>query len=185
MRKTAFFAAFLSICLISTSFAHDGTWGSELNPGSMTLDSVISWDHDDDSPFKGAATVFVTNMGQQAWGDFHFEVYSVPGYGDATSVLIKDAILGGVDPVMTGYGVPHSLDNWQIGTTQDGHSKIDLFFYNSPVLTGQTVSFTIYTDNVAGLDFFGLKFNPTPVPEPATLAILGLGGLLALRRKFA
>ncbi len=186
MRKIAFLAALLSISLVSTSFGHNGAWNDGV-AGDLTLESVISWVHEDEDPFKGTATVFVTNTGQQAWGDFHFEIYTVPGFGSATSVLIKDASTGGVNPTITGYGSIHSLDTpngWIIGTTDDGHAKIDLFFYNSPVLTGQTVSFTIYTDNTAqNLDFFGIKFNPTPVPEPATMAMLALGGLLAFRRK--
>jgi hypothetical protein len=80
-------------------------------------------------------------------------------------VFIKAASMGGVDPAITGFGPIHNLESWTIGTTLDGYAKIDLFFYGDPVLTGQTVSFSIYTDNTAQqVSFFGLKFNPTPAP---------------------
>lgn len=184
MRKMVLLA-FLCVSLVSVSFADDAFWGSQQNPGSLALGDVVDdWTHLDAAPFKGTGMVFVTNTGNQAWGDFHFQVYSVPGFGSATSVAIKDATMGGMNPSLIGFGSMHSLDNWNIGTTLDGHAKIDLFYYTNPILPGQTVSFTIYTDNTAQqVGFFGLAFNPTPVPEPMTMVLLGLGSLVAFRKK--
>jgi hypothetical protein len=46
------------------------------------------------------------------------------------------------------------------------------------------VEFRVYTDNTKDrVSFFGLILYPTPVPEPATLALLGLGGVALLLRK--
>lgn len=183
MRKILLLA-FLCLSFVSTSFADDAVWGSESTPGSLTLDSLINWDHQEGAPYKGTGMIFVTNTGTQSWGDFHFQIYSVPGFGSATSVTIKDASMGGMNPSLVGFGAMHSLDSWAIGTTGDGHAKIDLYYYSNPILPGQTVSFTIYTDNTAQqVGFFGLAFNPTPVPEPITMVLLGLGSLVAFRRK--
>ena len=53
---------------------------------------------------------------------------------------------------------------------------MDLYFYGNTVGVGETVWFQIYTDNADELSWFGLAFHPTPVPEPATIAMLGIGG---------
>jgi len=54
----------------------------------------------------------------------------------------------------------------------------------SAVLPGQTVTFD-FDVNVATTGYFGFTLTQTPIPEPATLAFIGLGGIvvLAMRRR--
>jgi hypothetical protein len=163
--------------VVGISQAHNGS----ITYPTMTLNDVFHWDHDEtlNNPlgiYKGLATVTVTNTGTQAWGDFHFQIYDGFG-GNAASVLFKDAALGGQDPVSTQAGT-----SWIIGTV-NGYSKVDLYFYSHPVNPGNTATFTVYTDNTSQqLSWFGMMIYPTPVPEPTTMMLLGLGGLAFLRR---
>lgn len=174
-------AVLAAICLLaSVSVADD----QSINIGSLELgDTYLDITHVDADPFKGALTVTVTNTGTEAWTDFHFEIWNGFG-GDATSVLFVDG--GSLDPTST-----QVLDSWSIGTTTladpgvaggIGFSKIDLYFANDVVNVGETATFTVYTDNTAEeLTWFGVAVYPTP--EPATMAMLALGGLLIRRRK--
>ncbi|MBM4104675.1 MAG: PEP-CTERM sorting domain-containing protein [Planctomycetes bacterium] len=173
--KKFVFAALILLGVAGVSQADDASIAYPV----MTLSDVFYWDHNPDlDPFKGFATVTVTNTGTDPWGDFHFQIYNGWG-GNATSVLFKDASLGGQDPTSTQAGL-----TWLIGTTVGGYSKLDLYFYNNPVNPGNTASFTVYTDNTSQkLSWFGMMIYPTPVPEPATMLLMGLGGVVFFRRK--
>lgn len=133
---------------------------------SMQLGGEENLGHSDESPFKGWANFEVTNTGSEAWGDFHFEITGV-----------------GVDNVdFTNYSSSQSLDWVDIDNVVVG-ATLDMYFYNDPVGPGETATFSVYTDNQDELSFFGLCVYPTPVPEPATLAILSIGALLLRKRK--
>ena len=140
--------------------------------------------HDpEDDPHKGWANVSVTNTGNEAWGDFHFEIYDPYNGGlDISNVSFMDATLTdhdnnpGLNPTSSQGPLTWTINNTVVGAT------IDLFFYSDPVGPGESATFSVYTDNADELSFFGLMMHPTPVPEPVTLALFGLGAL-ALRRK--
>ncbi len=178
MRQFFVLTAILSVSLFSTSFAHNGT--ADLNAengGILTLSDVVNVQHDDQDDgygYKGTFTVSGTNTGAEAWGDFHF---AITGFTD-----VYFSTGGGLYPTMN--GVVMDAEDYVIGTNEGGFSTIDLFFYDNPVEQNEAVTFTVYTDNTASQNsFFGICMNPTPVPEPATMAILGLGSLTLLRRR--
>lgn len=152
---------------ITTSF-------SGVGPGEFQTGT-----HTDADPFKGALILTVTNTGTDAWGGFHFGIFSV-GY-DVTNVDFVDydsQAMVALPPTLNMYIV----DSWDIASNG---SSMDIYFYSTPILPGQTAVIKVYTDNtVDQVPFFGTMFWPTPVPEPASMAVLGLGlGVLALRRK--
>jgi hypothetical protein len=174
MRKFSLLIAILGVCLVSPVFAHDGSYDF----GTLTLNDVLNVQHDDQDTgngYKGTFTVSGTNTGTEAWGDFHFAITGFMNVYFTTG--------GGVYPKMN--GVTMDPEDYVIGTNGGGYSTIDLFFYDDPVVQNEFVTFTVYTDNTAAQNsFFGICLYPTPVPEPMTLAMLGLGSLgLLIRRK--
>ena len=173
MRKIGFLVAVLVFCLAPFALAHNGefTLGQVLGDN----DNLI---HDESAvpqlDRKGWAYFTVTNSGGADWGDYHVEIIDAEFVGapNASGVLITDAISS-----LGSYTV-----GWSINTL--GYWQADFEFYGSPMEAGDTAVFQVYTDNtVSNVDFFGFKVYPTPVPEPATMAMLGLGALLLRRKK--
>jgi len=124
--------------------------------------------HEDGIPFKGSITLTVTNTGTEAWGDFHFEFFSV-GYAIDN---VHWEVATPYEPTKDGstVGLSWSVDNVSVGAT------LDLYFYGNPVLPTQSVTFVVYSDNTTdNVPFFGTLYYPTPVPEPATALFLALG----------
>lgn len=174
MRFVTFLSILSLVVLASSAFGDDGSTSFSIELG----DSPFEWPHEDSAPFKGLANVTVTNTGTLPWGDFHFGFYDPIGGQDISNLAFRDASLGGVDPTSSQSPLSWSIDNVVVGAT------MDLYFYDDPVGVGQAVTFSVYTDNTANmLPWFGLAMYPTPVPEPATICLLGLGAISLLRKK--
>ena len=127
---------------------------------------------------KGWATVTVYNSSEDnIWGDFHFQISGAESeianvhFDESIAPISSQTLIGG-------QGSGWVIDNDAVGAT------LDLYFYNDPVGPGESATFEVYTDNTTDLNaWFGLCMYPTPVPEPATLVLLGLGGLFVRRLK--
>ena len=167
-RCSAFLLVILLFFVAKPVFAHDGS-------GDVNF---ISWDsilfgHDDDDPFKGWATLTVTNSMTEQWGDFHFEIYEMGTYNVTFPNTETMLMLDSLDNPYTGYSYAH-----------DGTQKLDFTFYGNPVNPGETVKFKVYTDNTADQNaWFGLILYPTPIPEPTTITLLGFGVLSVMRKR--
>ncbi len=131
--------------------------------------------HNDVAPFKGWVYLNVTNSGNQPWGDFHFQIYDPMGGQDISNVGFID--YPPYQPTSSQSPLTWVIDNVSVG------AMIDLFFYSDPVLPGENATFQVYTDNPDHLSFFGVMLYPTPVPEPATMLLMGCGAVLLLRRR--
>ncbi len=166
----AVLAGLALFALGSGAMAHDGTI-----PGQIELSIGQQYDnptlHEDAAPWKGWLSFSVTNIGTEAWGDFHIQF---SGMGDISSLGFLQG--EGFDPSSSQSGLSWVIDNESVP------ARIDLYFYGDPVAPGQSASFSVYTDNPGQLAFFGVCMWPTPVPEPAALVLLGLGGLFLRRR---
>ena len=108
------------------------------------------------------------NTGNDPWGDFHFQIAGAGYvYFDENVAPISSQTLGNV-----------------VYNNVDFGASLDLYFYGDPVLPGESAHFKVWTDNTATMNsFFGLCMYPTPVPEPTTLILLGLGSLLLKRKR--
>ena len=156
----------LAIGVPSAAWAHSFSYSTVL--GCTGFDCAVSLDHEDSNPFKGWANITIQNTGTEVWGDFHFEIFEVSGFGSVENV---DFIVASpYEPTSTQSGLTWVVNNTVVGAT------LDLFFYSDPVNPGETATFSVYTDNSTDkLGFFGTMFYATPVPEPGTFLLLGLG----------
>lgn len=171
MNRMSKASALIAICLVGwwsgSAVAHDGAW-------SLDIDDWGTYNvtHEDADPWKGFASFTVKNSSQSNyWTDFHFQVFAASG--DATLVAILDP------PTPTTSQSPYT---YVIGSTPQGLATLDYYFPLDPVGPGETATFTFYTENTAVPNlWFGLCMVPTP--EPGSLALLAIGGLLVLRKR--
>jgi hypothetical protein len=133
-------------------------------------------DHTDADPWKGWLNLTVTNDGDEAWGDFHFEIFQVSSPVDNVDFIVSSPY----EPTSSQSGLTWVVDNATVGAT------LDLYFYSDPVMPGDTASFKVYTDNTTNKIRFGVLFYPTPVPIPSAVWLLGsaLFGLIGIRKRF-
>ena len=150
--------------------------------------------HNDQSPFKGVATIEVTNTGTQAWGDFHFQIFTLAMAGWSNPANVFFDTTGSLAPTLSVGGSAKTLDSVAVtpGTASSG-AMLDLYFNSNPVAVGQTAVFSIYTDNsTAPSGLFGLVMYPsltetttaTPIPGALWLLGTGLAGIGAVRKRF-
>ena len=174
--------AVLSLCVLGCAFflatqsalAHDGSIGSAGTPVELSDWNTQSYQHPDQDPWKGWLFIYTKNTSDEDWGDFHVEIYDYAGVDISNVDFIVDSPY---EPVSSQTGLTWSVDNSVVGAT------LDLYFYGDPVGPGEIVTFEVYTDNTTDHNNFGVMIHPTPVPEPATLALLLFGGLALLRRR--
>lgn len=183
MRSSVILAAVVGmLALISCpALAHDGYIGAVDNPIEIGDWGQQFFNHPDQDPWKGWAYVFVKNTSQEAWGDFHFKIFSYDG-SDISNVDFRDASMGGMNPIST-----QTLESWTIDNNVVG-AEMSLYFYGDPVLPGEFAQFQVWTDNTASMTNFGICIWPSPVPEPSSLLVLsgslmGMAGLAWRRRR--
>jgi hypothetical protein len=173
------------------AFAHDGTWGSTSDPCSIDgfgtgyeLDLL----HNDAPDWKGWAGLIAINWCGDTWGDFHFRVKDICSPWHTSDVDFTDDFVEGQ------YDYRPQLYVWDGGWVQqmvtwdiapDGET-MDLFFYNNPIEQGEIALIKVYTDNTLhSASWFTIGGYATPVPEPATVALLGLGAMALIKKRRA
>jgi hypothetical protein len=141
---------------------------------------AVDLEHQDQDPFKGWLHLTISNTGTEPWGDFHFRIFQVPGFGAVDNVHFD--VSSPNQPTSSQSGLTWAVDNVAVGAT------LDLFFYGDPVLPNEQATFSVYTDNTTDkVSFFGVQVWPTPVPIPGAVWLLasGLVSLAALRRRLS
>jgi hypothetical protein len=172
--------------LTSRVLAHDGEWGDANNP--MEIDwigdiATLDLDHQDADPWKGWGSVWVANICGEDWGDFHFQIKSI--FGSNIENVDFDVTPEPELWIRTAPFVWEKVEDltWVVNNDVVG-ATLDLYFYNNPIQQGDWAKFKFYTDNTSDkCTWFRVSGHPTPVPEPATIGLLGLGALALLRKR--
>ena len=100
-------------------------------------------------------------------------------------MVINQMTTDGSNKKVLDYYVQDTDLTWTISNYSFHGATINLFFYDDPIDSGDLAIIKVYTDNTWNKwSSFHLSGYATPVPEPATLTLVGLGivGLLLRAR---
>jgi hypothetical protein len=180
-----FLFCLLLFVLTSNAFAHDGEWGSEESPLNVNWvgdGQTLDLDHNDMDPWKGWATIYMMNICGQEWGDFHLTIHDI-GWGCA-DVNFSETTAPELY-VLTGPSTWELVEDLVWDVDNDAYNAtLDMEFYDSPIEQGEIIKIRAYTDNTWSMySWFRICAYPTPVPEPASVALLGLGAFTLLRKR--
>lgn len=137
------------------------------------------------NPGSGNATQAIPNSVSFNFQTFWNEIYlqTTDGSGNSTETLLATGFVGRGPTGFKGEISYDGAGNW-VGK-QDGNTLFSVFFDPNTILSGP-VNIGFGASTGAATDNNDLKsWNYTPVPEPATVAVLGIGmvGLLVRKRK--
>jgi hypothetical protein len=114
------------------------------------------------------------NQSSLAWGDFHFEIFAIPGHDGNPLYDISNVVFDITDPYE-----PESSQTLDIGNEwnlSDGGKKIDLNFYGDPYAAGETGGWwKVHINNPDGV-LHGVTTYPSVVPEPMSSLLFMIGG---------
>lgn len=90
----------------------------------------------------------------------------------------------GTDPTVEGSPAPGTTQPFNVTYSPNGQAVTFLFSEADPHSLFESLSYTFRVLNDTGRNIgYGLQFTPVPVPVPGSLALVGLAGLVATRRK--
>ena len=178
IRKCTCSAFVMCLMLVAVARAHDESVVTDFTGvGLGVAQEVEHWDEGQPwDDYKGWFSVSCTNNSGVEWMDFHFELF-----------VVND----GVENVLIEYNTPYLPWCTQSGMTYDVDNTpvtgatLGMDFASDPVGLGETADFHIYTDNMTDhARSFGVRFWPTPIPEPGSLImIVPLSMMLITRRR--
>jgi len=182
MKKVVFWAVGTIVLFLFTSavFAHDGDIGSETLPIEIDVIGIEEdlGEHSDQDPWKGWANIYVKNICSEDWGDFHLRIFNIFGANTYFSEEYQPQLYIRTAP-LTWVLQEDLVPQWSTD-----HKVLDLEYYDNPIEQSDWAKFRVYTDNTTDhCSLFVILGHPTPVPEPATVALLGLGALALLRKR--